>query len=107
MGFETSGVPVTVIGDRIWIGYNEAVGEEIDAAAADCQDMGCPDPGVVHNVNSAGTIVSPEVVEVEEEEESSFPFWTIAVLPVMILSYFIGRSIAKTKVRKKTSRKRH
>lgn len=32
MGFEPSGVPVTVVGDRVWVGFSDSVAEEIEAA---------------------------------------------------------------------------
>jgi glutaredoxin len=32
LGFDPSGVPVTVIGDEVWIGYADSIGEEITAA---------------------------------------------------------------------------
>ena len=35
LGFEASGVPVTVIGDRVWIGFGDGTATEIEAAVAD------------------------------------------------------------------------
>lgn len=32
MGFEPTGVPVTIVGDHVWIGFSEAIGGEIEAA---------------------------------------------------------------------------
>ncbi|MBN2003519.1 MAG: hypothetical protein JXA21_09205 [Anaerolineae bacterium] len=43
--FEPSGVPVTFIGERYWIGYNEEIGEEIKAYASACLETGCRDAG--------------------------------------------------------------
>ncbi|MDO8309414.1 MAG: hypothetical protein Q7V58_13785 [Actinomycetota bacterium] len=34
MGFEASGVPVTVIDERVWIGFSNSIAEEITAAVA-------------------------------------------------------------------------
>jgi cytochrome c biogenesis protein CcdA/glutaredoxin len=34
LGFEPAGVPVTVVGDRYWIGFDEQTGREIEAAVA-------------------------------------------------------------------------
>lgn len=33
LGFEPVGVPVTVVGDRVWIGFDDATAQEIEAAA--------------------------------------------------------------------------
>jgi cytochrome c biogenesis protein CcdA/glutaredoxin len=32
LGFEVSGVPVTIVGERVWIGFSDAVAAEIEAA---------------------------------------------------------------------------
>ena len=32
MGFEVAGVPVTIIGEQVWIGFSEPIGAEIEAA---------------------------------------------------------------------------
>jgi cytochrome c biogenesis protein CcdA/glutaredoxin len=34
LGFEPAGVPVTIVGDRYWIGFDEQTGREIEAAVA-------------------------------------------------------------------------
>lgn len=34
LGFEASGVPVTIIGERVWIGFSDAIAAEIEAAIA-------------------------------------------------------------------------
>lgn len=41
MGFEVTGVPVTVVGDRHWVGWSEAIAEEIVAAI----EPGAGEPG--------------------------------------------------------------
>jgi cytochrome c biogenesis protein CcdA/thiol-disulfide isomerase/thioredoxin len=46
LGFEPGGVPVTIVGDRYWIGYSEAMGTEIAAHVDYCLEEGCPDVGV-------------------------------------------------------------
>ncbi|MCU0522183.1 MAG: hypothetical protein MUF84_16005 [Anaerolineae bacterium] len=44
-GFEPRGVPATFIGDRYWIGFNEAIGMEIEAYIAANVESGVPDAG--------------------------------------------------------------
>jgi cytochrome c biogenesis protein CcdA/glutaredoxin len=46
LGFEASGVPVTIIGNRHWVGFHESLKEEIDAAVVGCIQTTCPDPGL-------------------------------------------------------------
>ena len=43
--FEPRGVPVTFIGDRYWIGFNEAIGAEIETYVAANVESGVPDAG--------------------------------------------------------------
>jgi thiol-disulfide isomerase/thioredoxin len=44
MGFEATGVPVTIIGEKHWIGYSEARNTEIEAAITDCIQNMCKSP---------------------------------------------------------------
>ena len=106
MGFETDGVPVTVIGDQVWIGYDEAVREEIESAVAAGLETGCPAPADANDIDADGTIVSPDVAGVEEEQ-SSFPVWIIIVVALIVLSsYIVGSAKAKSKSVKKPARRR-
>jgi len=41
LGFDPQGVPVTIIGDRYWIGYREDNQEEMEAALQDCLNGQC------------------------------------------------------------------
>jgi len=41
LGFDPQGVPVTIIGDRYWIGYREDIQAEIEAALQDCLNGQC------------------------------------------------------------------
>lgn len=38
LGFEPTGVPVTILGERVWIGFTEQTGREIEAAVAAAGD---------------------------------------------------------------------
>lgn len=46
VGFEVRGVPVTVIGERSWIGFSDQIAQEIEEQVAACSDAGCADAGV-------------------------------------------------------------
>jgi thiol-disulfide isomerase/thioredoxin len=43
-GAEASGVPMTFIGDRVWVGFDEATAGQMRATVAACEVQGCPDP---------------------------------------------------------------
>ena len=55
-GFEASGVPITFIGDKNWIGYSEGLGVEFEEAVKACSINGCKDP--VEGVLSAEEIAA-------------------------------------------------
>jgi glutaredoxin len=44
-GFEPTAVPTTFIGNRYWVGYSEAIQQEIQAVVEQCLASGCPDAG--------------------------------------------------------------
>lgn len=46
LGFEVRGVPVTVIGERSWIGFSDQIAQEIEEQVATCSSAGCADAGV-------------------------------------------------------------
>ncbi|MBN2394787.1 MAG: hypothetical protein JXR84_28915 [Anaerolineae bacterium] len=46
LDFEPSGVPVTIVADRYWVGYTPQIGEEIEAQVNLCLTENCPDIGV-------------------------------------------------------------
>ncbi len=46
LGFEPQGVPVTIVGDRYWVGYTAQIGAEIEAQVKRCLSETCPDMGV-------------------------------------------------------------
>jgi thiol-disulfide isomerase/thioredoxin len=43
-GADASGVPMTFIGDRVWIGFDEAMAQQMRATVAACEVQACPDP---------------------------------------------------------------
>jgi len=44
-GFEAQSVPTIFLGEQHWVGFNEQIGEEIEAAVTACLASGCPDAG--------------------------------------------------------------
>ena len=56
-GFEATGVPTILIGDRHWVGFTEDMaGPEIEAYVAQCAASGCADPGTgVEGLDDGGT----------------------------------------------------
>lgn len=42
LGVEAGSVPLTVVGDRAWVGYDERIGREIEAHVAACLEKACP-----------------------------------------------------------------
>lgn len=45
-GVQSTGVPVTFIGDRYWIGFNDVIGRQIEAKIVTCLETTCNDPGI-------------------------------------------------------------
>jgi thiol-disulfide isomerase/thioredoxin len=62
LGFNASGVPVTIIGDKHWIGYLESLNPEIEAALQDCLNGLCDtDVGEIVSSQPVGTSQPQEV----------------------------------------------
>lgn len=64
-GFEPRGVPTTFIGERYWIGFNEAMGAEMEAYAVACLESGCQDAGagIIPGHKAAGSTVVAEATQ--------------------------------------------
>ena len=43
-GQELGGVPTTFVGDKVIVGFNDAIGSTIEAEIKRCSEEGCPDP---------------------------------------------------------------
>jgi len=108
MGFETSGVPVTLIGGQSWVGYNEEIGAELSAAVAACSIAGCGDPADQYGLDTSGTVRSLETADeaaVETQSAASPLVWALAVLALLLVAYGVGALLRQAK--KKPARKRH
>jgi len=73
-GFEPQGVPTTFLGDRYWVGYNDQIGREIEAAVSACaaRAAGCRDAGqgIVPGSQPASTptvVVAPSATPIATE----------------------------------------
>ena len=44
MKFEVTGVPVTIIGEKVWVGFGDTTKVELSQAVEQCLLAGCPDP---------------------------------------------------------------
>lgn len=110
MDFEVSGVPVTIIGEQVWVGYSESVSEEIEDAVISCLTFGCSDPMVkigvnndeitetddtddTDNIDKVNNAVNTDITDNVEkvEESSSVSSWLIPA--VVIVVFAIGLSI--------------
>ncbi|NMC79538.1 MAG: glutaredoxin family protein, partial [Chloroflexi bacterium] len=83
-GFEPSGVPTILIGDRYWVGYNDTIAQEIEAMVQSCESNACPDRGVgiipgVESYTSEEPVTATE--QAEDPSSSSQP--VILTLPLL------------------------
>lgn len=81
LGFEADPVPTTIIGERVWIGYTDAIGEDIAGAIA-LASRGEPVPAGVYGQPGTGTCTpsedSDELACADEDEggaEIDVPFF--------------------------------
>lgn len=59
-GFEVRGVPTIFLGDRHWVGYNDTVKTDIQAAVQACLETGCMDAGAGIIPGIAKTEICPD-----------------------------------------------
>jgi thiol-disulfide isomerase/thioredoxin len=108
MSFETSGVPVTVIGDQAWVGFSDEIGTELSAAVAACSNDGCGDPADKFGLDTSGTVRSLQTAgeSTAETASTTSPFvWVLAVVALVLVAYGVGALLRQAK--KKPARKRH
>lgn len=51
LGFEASGVPLLIVGDKEWAGWSETIKESVVNRLEQCSELGCPD-SVADNVGA-------------------------------------------------------
>ena len=115
MGFETSGVPVTVIGDQAWVGFSDAIGAELSAAVAACSADGCGDPGDRYGLDTNGIVRSLQDLGGSGSQPSvkaPVPVWVwgLGVVALLLVFYGVGALLHNTRKKpasKKPARKRH
>ena len=108
MSFETTGVPVTVIGDQSWVGFSDEIGTELSAAVAACSTDGCGDPADKYGLDTSGTVRSLQTADeaAAETESTTSPFvWVLAVAALVLVAYGVGALLRQAK--KKPAHKRH
>jgi cytochrome c biogenesis protein CcdA/glutaredoxin len=71
MGFEPKGVPVTVIGEKVWIGFREQYKAEMKAAVIDCIANTCESP--IENVVLSTEI--PSEVQTNSDQVITLPIF--------------------------------
>lgn len=103
LGFETTGVPVTVIGEQVWIGFGAEDEAAIRTAVENCLASGCPDLSEKFGLDLSGTTVSLET-ETQSKNTSSL-WWIIAAVMVFAGSYALGVALRKNKTVKKKQKK--
>lgn len=76
-GFEPSAVPTTFIGKRYWVGFNDAIREEMEGAVLACMATGCPDAGVGiipgAEAPPAASVASPDPAEAMPSDVITLP----------------------------------
>jgi thiol-disulfide isomerase/thioredoxin len=88
MGFDTDAVPVTVIGDHSWLGFDDSVSSIIQAAVQSCMTTGCPDPADKYGIDTSKTTSSLEVTE--SKPGIGITWWVIIAIGVVVASYGLG-----------------
>jgi glutaredoxin len=122
LDFEVTGVPVTLIGDKFWIGFSENNSTEIENTIQACLPTGCPDPTEILEDTTSSTVQSteapteaaatktPEIIDTGtaqsiESQGKPLIFWiplsliTVAVVAIIVL--LVGKR------KDKNPRKRH
>lgn len=98
LGFEPTGVPVTIIGDRVWIGFDSTTAQEITAAietagtsapapAQDAMPAGAVDVPLVGEVDLAGTSLLASTLAIGfVDGVNPCSLWVLSLLLAMVLN---------------------
>lgn len=105
MGFDTSGVPVTVIGDEVWTGYDDATGEAIRTAVEGFLETGSGDPAQKYGLDTSKTVQSIDE-NGTAKSGSGYSVWVIVAIAVVVVSFVLGMVLGKKKKPEKKA-KRH
>lgn len=68
LGFDASAVPTTVVGERVWIGFTDAIADDLAAAVRAAADGTPPAPGV-YGATGSGTCDQPDATACTATEE--------------------------------------
>ncbi|MFA5180453.1 MAG: hypothetical protein WC405_03975 [Syntrophales bacterium] len=82
-GVDAKGIPMTIVGDRIFYGFSSQVAEEIESAIVSCTPSSCKDPaseGAPQKLiaNSGSTVEIPLIGKVDLSDYS-LPFVTVVI----------------------------
>ncbi len=94
MGFDTTGVPVTVIGDQYWIGYDEATGAAIRNVVEGYLNTGAGDPAERWGIDLANTT---RALNETQANNLGSAVWIGAAFALVALSYVLGVILGKKK----------
>ncbi len=67
-GIQAAAVPVTIVGNRLFLGFTGQIGRNIEKAVIACRERGCPDA-------VAGLLGRPDQKAPEEQKVTSLPFF--------------------------------
>jgi glutaredoxin len=82
---ESRYVPTIFIGDKIWIGFNAAIGDEIETAIAICSTSSCPDAGEnIFPGHESSPESTPQPPPTEQDGRSN-PGQSVKILSVPLL----------------------
>ncbi len=73
MGFVPQGVPTIIVGERYWVGYSEAYGQEIRDYIDYCLETDCPDPAGVILAGGEPVIIDTPESPTRTPDESVVP----------------------------------
>ena len=81
-GVEATGIPVTLVGNRIFYGFSPQIAEEIERKIASCTPSACPDPASAEApqklIPNSGVVDIPLAGKVDLAAYS-FPFVTVVI----------------------------
>lgn len=83
LGFEPVGVPVTVVGDRFWIGFDAAIGAQIEQAAL----SGAPPGEAPGNATAGENLLAATLAIAFVDGVNPCSLWVLSLLLAMVLHH--------------------
>ena len=92
LGFSVSGVPTTIVGERYWVGFSDAVAQQIEEHVVECGVAGCPDLGaglVAEQAEPAQVDPTPDSsVEADADAPDAAPVTSDASRPILLYFFW-------------------